>query len=150
MELGEGYWARTVWNATYVHLDVQHDPLVLLYMDAPNAVLAFVIGLRPVRRQNHSGWICDLATTHGWNKPTETHDIHKSTSKVIHKVCCFKTSFHQLRLSVRFTYTTKQVQKYIAFSEDEHVILWVIFNGDTIIRTVTDFLFMYYMVQPIH
>lgn len=58
MEIGEGYWARNglvVWNATYVHLDVQHDPLVLLYMDAPNAVLAFVIGLGPVRRQNHSG-----------------------------------------------------------------------------------------------
>lgn len=52
------YWrASSDWMfpATYVHLDVQHDPLVLLYMDSPDTVLAFVISLGPVRRQDHSG-----------------------------------------------------------------------------------------------
>ena len=32
----------------YLHLDVQHDPLVLLHMDAPDAILPLVISLRPV------------------------------------------------------------------------------------------------------
>lgn len=67
-------WLDRNFPATYVHLDVQHDPLVLLYMDAPDTVLAFVIGLGPVRRQNHSGWICNLATTHSCTRQEkETH-----------------------------------------------------------------------------
>lgn len=71
MDVPEGVgWLDRNFPATYVHLDVQHDPLVLLYMDSPDTVLAFVIGLGPVRRQDHSGWICDLATTHSWNKHT--------------------------------------------------------------------------------
>lgn len=39
----------------YVHLNVHHDPLVLFHVDSPDAVLAFIIGFRPVRRQHHSG-----------------------------------------------------------------------------------------------
>ena len=38
----------------YVHLNVQHDPLVLLHVDSPDTVLAFIICFRPVRREYHS------------------------------------------------------------------------------------------------
>lgn len=42
-------------TAVYVHLNVQHDPLVLLDVDSPDTVLAFIVGFRPVRREHHSG-----------------------------------------------------------------------------------------------
>ncbi len=38
----------------YLHLNVQHNPLVLLDMDSPDTVLAFIVGFRPVWRQHYS------------------------------------------------------------------------------------------------
>lgn len=82
MDILEGVrWLERNFPATYLHLDVQHDPLVLLYMDAPDTVLAFVIGLGPIRRQNHSGGICDFATTHSWKRHTY-RECHVCKSKL--------------------------------------------------------------------
>lgn len=71
-------WLNRNCPATYVHLNVQHDPLVLFYMDAPDTVLAFVIGLGPVRRENHSCWIGDLATTHSCEKHIKVNSTSPS------------------------------------------------------------------------
>lgn len=46
------------------HTDVQHDTLVLLHVQPPDAVLAFAVCLRPVGRQHHAGRVHQLPTAH--------------------------------------------------------------------------------------
>jgi len=60
-------WFLVLHLRAVLHLDVKHDPLVLFHMDTPDAVLPFVVGLRPIRRQHHTGRVCDLPAAHSCN-----------------------------------------------------------------------------------
>ena len=64
-------------ECSLLHLDVQHDPLVLFHMDAPDAVLPLVVGLGPIRRQHHAGRVRDLPTAHSCNAQTPQVDTEK-------------------------------------------------------------------------
>lgn len=99
----------------YIHLNVQHDPLILLDMDSPDTVLAFIVGFRPVRRQHHSSWICDLTTTHSWKMHTYT-TIHIKTGNAE----CTYSSFYQHTYSNKFlcqyqNYAKLYCRKYRCF-----------------------------------
>ena len=59
-----------------LHLDVEHDPLVLFHVDAPDAVLPLVVGLGPIGRQNHAGGVGDLATAHSCK--AQTHKVDEN------------------------------------------------------------------------
>lgn len=48
-----------------IHFHLEQDALLFLDMQAPHAVLARTIALRPVGREDHTSWLRQLSSTHG-------------------------------------------------------------------------------------